>query len=166
VDEKTLLQLLGQLHMAPGLDLRSIQKLNNLLTYHEEVIFVSYYKLWLLNFVFRLLVKQCPFENVVNEKLFDKFSKRFNGLYKEGLEEIKSAGAEFLDEEFRDIYQRIGVDVPEDGEVRGSRSRGKWRAKESDGDAQEPDKEPDEEAAEEDEEEPGENEEGEVIQNE
>jgi len=38
-EQKTLLQLLGQLHMAPDLDLRSIQKLNILLTYHEEVNF-------------------------------------------------------------------------------------------------------------------------------
>jgi condensin complex subunit 3 len=38
-EQKTLLQLLGQLHMAPGLDLRSVQKLDVLLTYHEEVRF-------------------------------------------------------------------------------------------------------------------------------
>jgi len=41
-EQKTLLQLLGQLHMAPDLDLRSIQKLNILVTYHEEVNFVLF----------------------------------------------------------------------------------------------------------------------------
>ena len=88
-------------------------------------------------------------------------------MYKESLEKIKSAGVEFLDEEFRDIYQRIGVDVPEDGEVKRSKSRSKRRAKESDREEPEQDEDSDEadkEAAEEDEE-PDENHEGEVAQN-
>ena len=78
-------------------------------------------------------IKQCPLENAPNKKLFDKFTKRFNGLYNDGLEEIKSDRGQYLGDEFRDIYQRIGVDVPEDVEVKRS-SRGKKRMKESDSD--------------------------------
>ena len=118
----------------------------------------------MLIFFFFFFAKQCPFENTVNERLFEKLSKRFYGLYKEELEKIKSTGVEFLDEEFIDIYQRIGVDVPEDGEVRRSKSRGKRRAKESDEEEQEQDEDADEDALEEDEE-PDENQEGEVAQN-
>ena len=36
-EQKTLCQLLGQLQIESGLDMRSIQKINILLTYHEDV---------------------------------------------------------------------------------------------------------------------------------
>lgn len=106
------------------------------------------------------LPKQCPLENVVNEKLFDKFSKRFYRLYEEELEGIKSAGLKYLDEEFRDIYQRIGVDVPEDGEVKRSRSRGKCRVNSSDEEEEEQ-----EEVDEDEDEQPHGDEESDVTQN-
>ena len=91
-------------------------------------------------------IKKCPLENAPNEKLFDKFTKRFNGLYNDELEEIKSDRGQYLDDEFVDIYQRIGVDVPEDGEVKRS-SRGKKRMKESDSDGKEPEEEEEAEEA-------------------
>lgn len=36
-EQKTLCQLLNQLQIEPGMDLRDIQKINILLSYHEEV---------------------------------------------------------------------------------------------------------------------------------
>ena len=36
-EQKTLCQLLGQLQIGPGMDLRDIQKINILLSHHEEV---------------------------------------------------------------------------------------------------------------------------------
>jgi condensin complex subunit 3 len=112
-------------------------------------------------------VQQCPFENAVNEKLFNKFSKQFYALYKEELEAVKANSVEHLDEEFRDLYQRIGVEVPEDGRVRRSGTRGKRRMKESDEEEEEEEEEAgDKEATEEDEEEqPDDNQEDEVAQN-
>lgn len=79
-------------------------------------------------------MKQCPFENSANEKLFTKFKDKFYDLFEKGLRDIKPK--DFLDEEFRDIYQRIGVDVPEEDEAEAPRvrspSRGQRREKESD----------------------------------
>ena len=42
-EQKTLCQLLGQLQIEPGLDLRAIQMLNILLSYHEEVYFLLFF---------------------------------------------------------------------------------------------------------------------------
>ena len=36
-EQKTLCQLLSQLQIEPGMDLRDMQKINILLSYHEEV---------------------------------------------------------------------------------------------------------------------------------
>ena len=63
---------------------------------------------------------------------------------------------QFIDDEFRDIYQQIGVDVPgegDDGRIR-SRSRGKRRAKDDDDDDDEEGVEEEEENEEENEAEP------------
>ncbi|KAF8814695.1 ARM repeat-containing protein [Phlegmacium glaucopus] len=103
-EQKTLCQLLNQLQIEPGLDLRAIQKINILLSYHKE---------------------QCPFENTSIEKIFDRFKNRFLKVFADELKEINPL--EYVDDEFRDVYQRIGVDVPAEGdkEDRSSRSRGK-----------------------------------------
>jgi condensin complex subunit 3 len=73
--------------------------------------------------------QQCPFENSAIEKIFDRFKNRFSSVF---VKELKSIDPrQYVDDEFRDIYQRIGVDVPEegdDGNVR-HRSRGKRRVK-------------------------------------
>jgi len=92
-------------------------------------------------------VQQCPFENVVNDKLFEKLMKKFNALYKTELDVVKASPEDYLDDEFRDVYQRIGVEIPEDGEMRKSRKHGKRRAMESD--QEDHDEDVDEEADEE-----------------
>ena len=76
--------------------------------------------------------QQCPFENSAIEKIFDRFKNRFSGIFVKELKNIDPR--QYVDDEFRDIYQRIGVDVPgegDDGRIR-SRSRGKRRAKDDD----------------------------------
>jgi condensin complex subunit 3 len=133
-EQKILLQLLGQLQLSVGQNLRSIQKLNILLTYHDEV---NLYTKTIsrprrLNII---PLKQCPLENSANEKLFNKFRNRFYGLFGKELQQIKPK--DYLDEEIRDIYQRIGVDVPDEDEADApcrvrSRSAGKRKAQESD----------------------------------
>ncbi|PPQ76775.1 hypothetical protein CVT24_010736 [Panaeolus cyanescens] len=124
-EQKTLCQLLGQLQIDNKLDTRSIQKLNILISNHED---------------------QCPFENATIEKLFDKFRKRFMTMFEEELKSIDPR--QFIDDEFRDIYQRIGVEVPgerEDGASR--RAKGKRRAKDDDDDDEEEEDEEEEEEA-------------------
>jgi len=81
-----------------------------------------------LNFWFSL--QQCPFENPSIEKIFDRFKNRFSKAFTDELKEIDPL--EYVDDDFRDIYQRIGVDVPAkgDNEDRGSRSRGKQKVAE------------------------------------
>ncbi|KIM46792.1 hypothetical protein M413DRAFT_23143 [Hebeloma cylindrosporum] len=129
-EQKALCQLLGQLHIEHGLNERSIHKLNIMFSHHED---------------------QCPFENSAIDKIFDRFKNRFSSIF---VKELKSIDPkQYIDDEFRDIYQRIGVDVPgegDDGNIR-RRSRGKRRAKDDDDDDEE---------EEEEEEEDGENEEG------
>ncbi|KAJ3509746.1 hypothetical protein NLJ89_g5062 [Agrocybe chaxingu] len=141
-EQKILCQLLGQLHIEAGSEHRSIHKLNILIAHHEE---------------------QCPFENSANEKLFERFKTKFSTLFEKELKEINPQ--EYLDDEFRDIYQKMGVDVPEegeDGQVR-RRSRAKAQGKgkrktwshedEEDEEDEEEEEEEEEEATEENEEE-------------
>ncbi|KAF8875410.1 nuclear condensing complex subunit [Gymnopilus junonius] len=109
--QKTLCQLLGQVQIEPGLDNRSIHKLNILLSYHEE---------------------QTPFDNSAVEKIFDRFKDRFSKMFEKEIDGINPQ--DFIDDEFRDIYQRIGVDVPEegdDGRIR-ARAKGKRKARQRD----------------------------------
>lgn len=64
-------------------------------------------------------IKQCPLENTTNERLFEKFRKRVEGEFVEELEEVRNLEGEEEDEEVREVYRRIGVDVPgerEDGD--------------------------------------------------
>ena len=64
-----------------------------------------------------------------------------------------SKSGEYLDDEFRDVYQRIGVDVPEEGEdgsrrvsgLKRARARGKRRVEESDEEEEEESEEEEEE---------------------
>ncbi|CAA7257465.1 unnamed protein product [Cyclocybe aegerita] len=136
-EQKILCQLLGQLHIEAGLELRSIHKLNILISHHEE---------------------QCPFENSANEKLFGRFKTKFSTLFEKELKEIDPQ--EYLDDEFRDVYQKMGVDVPEegeDGQVRRrsrskAKSKGKRKAWSDDEEDEEDEEEEKGEAAEEDEE--------------
>lgn len=83
------------------------------------------------------ILQQCPFENSAIEKIFDRFKNRFSNIFVKELKNIDPR--QYIDDEFRDIYQRIGVDVPgegDDGRIR-SRSRGKRRAKDDDDDEEE-----------------------------
>lgn len=78
------------------------------------------------------------------EKLFDKFKKRFTTTFTEEIKAIEPR--EYVDDEFRDIYQRIGVEVPgerEDGASR--RAKGKRRAMDDDDDDDDEEEEEEEE---------------------
>ncbi|KAG5636580.1 hypothetical protein H0H81_007551 [Sphagnurus paluster] len=87
---KVLCQLLGHLHIMPGLDHRSIHKLNILLSYHKQ---------------------QSPFTDESIEKLFDKFKSRFTKLFTKELQRIDPG--KYLDEEFLEVYNFINIDPPE-----------------------------------------------------
>ncbi|KAF4618520.1 hypothetical protein D9613_009993 [Agrocybe pediades] len=129
-EQKSLCQLLGQLHITPGLGRRSIHKLNIVLSNHED---------------------QAPFENSAIERIFDRFKNKISSMFEKEAKEIDPQ--EYIDEEFRDIYQRIGVDVPgegDDGKAR-SRARGKRRAQKDEEEEQEKDQEEEENNDEEDE---------------
>lgn len=73
-------------------------------------------------------LQQSPFENPSIEKIFDRFKNRFSKVFADELKTINPL--EYVDEEFREVYQWIGVDVPteDDDEDRSSRSRGKQKA--------------------------------------
>lgn len=79
-------------------------------------------------------LQQCPFENPSIEKIFDRFKNRFSTVFADELKKINPL--EYVDDDFRDVYQRIGVDVPAEGdnEALSSRSRGKQKAVEDAGD--------------------------------
>ncbi|KAH9478497.1 Condensin complex subunit 3 [Psilocybe cubensis] len=133
--QKMLCQLLGQLQIGPGLDNRSIHKLNILLSNHEE---------------------QAPFENVAVEKIFDRFKNKFTTMFEKELKEIDPL--QYADDEFIDLYQRIGVDAPEqgyDGKVRfrSKNKRGALMVEEEDEDDEEEEEGDEEEEVDEDEEE-------------
>ncbi|KIK06440.1 hypothetical protein K443DRAFT_674418 [Laccaria amethystina LaAM-08-1] len=91
-DHKVLCQLLGQLQINPGLDQRSIHKLDILISHHEQ---------------------QTPFENAAVGKLFGRFKDRFSKLFANELKDIDPT--QYLDQEICDIYQQIGVEVPDAG---------------------------------------------------
>ena len=58
-------------------------------------------------------VQQTPFENAAVGKLFGRFKDRFSKLFAEELRDIDPT--QYLGQEFCDIYQQIGVEVPEAG---------------------------------------------------
>ena len=58
-------------------------------------------------------VQQTPFENAAVAKLFGRFKDRFSKLFADDLRDIDPT--QYLDQEFCDIYQQIGVEVPEAG---------------------------------------------------
>ena len=58
-------------------------------------------------------LQQTPFENAAVGKLFGRFKDRFSKLFANELGDIDPT--QYLDQEFCDIYQRIGVEVPEAG---------------------------------------------------
>lgn len=92
-----------------------------------------FFRSWFLNIEFGSS-QQCPFENTSIEKIFDRFKNRFLKVFADELKNINPL--EYVDDDFRDIYQRIGVDVPAEGdnEGRSSRSRGKQKVVEDAGD--------------------------------
>ena len=59
--------------------------------------------------------------------MFDRFKNRFSKVFAEELKTINPL--EYLDDEFQDIYQWIGVDIPAKGddEDRSSNSHGKQK---------------------------------------
>ncbi|KAG6841281.1 hypothetical protein C0991_000259 [Blastosporella zonata] len=91
---KVLCQLLSHLHIVPGLDVRSIHKLHLLLSHHNE---------------------QSPFNDDSAEKILDKFISRFNKTFIKEIQHIDPG--RYLDEEFIELYNFIGVDPPEESEV-------------------------------------------------
>ncbi|KAF5379027.1 hypothetical protein D9615_006072 [Tricholomella constricta] len=88
---KVLCQLLGHLHIMPGLDSRSIHKLNILLSHRQE---------------------QCPFQDASLEKIFDRFKTRFTKIFAKEIQRIDPS--KYLDEEFLEVYNFINVDPPEE----------------------------------------------------
>ncbi|RDB27802.1 Condensin complex subunit 3 [Hypsizygus marmoreus] len=94
-DQKVFCQLLGHLHIMPGLDQRSIHKLNLLLHHHEE---------------------QCPFNDDSVLKIFDKFKSRFGKIFVKDLQRIDPG--KYLDDEFVELYHFIGIDPPEESSER------------------------------------------------
>ncbi|KAH0581314.1 hypothetical protein H2248_012409 [Termitomyces sp. 'cryptogamus'] len=88
---KVLCQLLGHLYLAPGLDDRSIHKLNLLLSHHEE---------------------QSPFSDDSVRKIFDRFYSKFAQMFEKEIQHINPG--KYLDEEFLELYNFIGVDPPEE----------------------------------------------------
>ena len=108
-DYKVLCQLLGQLQINSGLDQRSIHKLDILISHHEQVkcFAVTFFALNSTR------VQQTPFENAAVGKLFGRFKDRFSKLFADELKDIDLT--QYLDQEFCDIYQQIGVEVPEAG---------------------------------------------------
>ncbi|GLB42179.1 putative nuclear condensing complex subunits, C-term domain [Lyophyllum shimeji] len=88
---KVLCQVLSHLHIMPGLDTRSIHKLNILLSHHKD---------------------QAPFNDDHVQKVFDKFNSRFRKIFVKEIQRIDPG--KYLDEEFLEIYKFIGVDPPEE----------------------------------------------------
>ncbi|KAG5642733.1 hypothetical protein DXG03_002278 [Asterophora parasitica] len=85
-------QLLRHLHIIPGLDSRSIHKLDILLKYHKD---------------------QAPFNDSSIEKIFDKFNARFQKLFAKEIQRIDSE--KYMDEkELLEIYTFINVDPLEE----------------------------------------------------
>ncbi|KAG6889138.1 hypothetical protein C0995_003498 [Termitomyces sp. Mi166 len=93
IDEelKVMCQLLGHLYLAPGLDDRSIHKLNLLLNHHKE---------------------QSPFSDDSVGKVFDKFYSKFTQIFEKEIQRIDPG--KYLDGEFQELYHFIGVDPPEE----------------------------------------------------
>jgi condensin complex subunit 3 len=58
-------------------------------------------------------LQQTPFENAAVGKLFGRFKDRFSKLFANELKDIDPT--QYLDQEFCDIYQQIGVEVPDAG---------------------------------------------------
>ena len=59
--------------------------------------------------------------------MFDRFKNQFSKVFAEELKSINPL--EYVDDEFQEIYQWIGVDIPAEGddENRSSNSRGKQK---------------------------------------
>jgi len=121
VDEKKiLLRILGGLKLGGGgMEGKAVRKLDILLRFLDEVSVVFLVLPSLVRFLIIFeRMKQCPLENATNERLFEKFRKRVEGEFVEELEEVRNLEGEEEDEEVREVYRRIGVDVPgkrEDG---------------------------------------------------
>ncbi|KAG6812899.1 hypothetical protein H0H92_015634 [Tricholoma furcatifolium] len=93
---KILCQLLGNLNLAHGLDMRSIHKINLLLSHHNEVS--------------RNLAMQSSFDDESTQKIFDKFSNRFATMFAKEVESMNPG--KYLDAEFLELYRFIGIDPP------------------------------------------------------
>ncbi|PBK90011.1 ARM repeat-containing protein [Armillaria gallica] len=97
-ERKVLCQLLSQLNITPELDPRTILKLSVLLEH---------------------LNNQCPLNKVSLDKIMDRFRTRVSNLFSKDLEQINEQ--EHMDDDFRDLYQYIGVAVPAAGNARPAR---------------------------------------------
>ncbi|KAG7448853.1 ARM repeat-containing protein [Guyanagaster necrorhizus] len=91
-ERKVLCQLLSQLNIIPELDHRTILKLNVLLEH---------------------LNNQCPLNKVSLDKIVERFRTRVSKLFSKDLEQINAQ--EYMDDDFHDLYQYIGVAVPTAG---------------------------------------------------
>jgi condensin complex subunit 3 len=109
-DLKALCQLLGNLQIMPGLDHRSILKLNILLSHHEDVSNTNNIYNKILNSEF---TQQCPFNDASLDKIFNKFHSNFTQIFAKDLHHINPGQPEYQDEEFHTLYDFIGVDIPD-----------------------------------------------------
>jgi len=144
VDEKKiLLRILGGLKLGGGgmegkADLKAVRKLGILLRFLDEVSVVFLVLPSLVRFLIIFeRMKQCPLENATNERLFEKFRKRVEGEFVEELEEVRNLEGEEEDEEVREVYRRIGVDVPGEREDGGGVRRAGVKARARRGESEE-----------------------------
>ncbi|KII87912.1 hypothetical protein PLICRDRAFT_112070 [Plicaturopsis crispa FD-325 SS-3] len=95
---KTLLQLLGHLHIPDEVDIHSIIRVHILVSHLQE---------------------QCPLENPTSGKPLERFQARFNKQFGRDLRQCGDMGRYTDDEDIRSLYQYIGVDPPERCEAEG-----------------------------------------------
>ncbi|PFH49330.1 hypothetical protein AMATHDRAFT_76233 [Amanita thiersii Skay4041] len=90
-DRKALCQLLGNLEIAAPVDEHTLFKLKLLVSHLEQ---------------------QSPFEDPALSRLFERFKNRVLIMFEQDLNRLESSW--FVDDEFRDLYQYIGIDMPEE----------------------------------------------------
>jgi hypothetical protein len=60
------------------------------------------------------LLQQSPFNDASLDKIFDRFKSRFAKIFGKDMKRIDPS--KFRDKEFQDLYEFIGVDMPEESE--------------------------------------------------
>ncbi|KAM6503310.1 Nuclear condensing complex subunit [Amanita muscaria] len=89
---KVICQLLGQLEIGAPVDDRTLFKLHLLLSHLQQ---------------------QCPLNDPALDKIFGRFKDRIYKLFSGDLEKLNADY--FMDDEFSQLYQYIGIDMPNEG---------------------------------------------------